>query len=115
MATIVEELSALVAQLPQREQERVLSFARALAHPPIFPHTPLPPAKPKDLLLSLRVPPEVTDAMEQAHEECEWVWPHTPLPPGSPPDALLRIRVDPEVGEAMERALEDCERIWLDG
>lgn len=71
MATIVEELSSVVAQLPPREQERVLSFARALANPPVFPHTPLPPAKPNDLLLSLRVPPEVADAMEQAHEECE--------------------------------------------
>ena len=43
MATIAEELAAVVAQLPPREQERVLSFARALANPPVFPHTPLPP------------------------------------------------------------------------
>jgi hypothetical protein len=66
----VEELNALMAQLPPKEQERVLDFARGLAHPPVFPHTPLLAAKPHDLLLTLRVPPEVADAMEAAHEEC---------------------------------------------
>jgi hypothetical protein len=71
MTSIVDELNALMAQLPPKEQERVLDFARELAHPPIFPHTPLPAAKPHDLLLTLRVPPEVADAMEAAHEECE--------------------------------------------
>jgi hypothetical protein len=37
MATITEELAAVVAQLPPREQERVLSFARALAIRRSFP------------------------------------------------------------------------------
>lgn len=40
MATIAEELNALMAQLPPREQERALSFARELAHPPVLPRTP---------------------------------------------------------------------------
>jgi hypothetical protein len=71
MATIVEELNALMAQLPPKEQERVLEYARELAHPPVFPHTPLPPGSPPDALLTLRVPPEIADAMEKAHEECE--------------------------------------------
>ncbi|HEX6816746.1 MAG TPA: hypothetical protein VF120_00085 [Ktedonobacterales bacterium] len=75
MATIAEELSSLVAQLPQREQERVLSFARELAHPPIFPHTPLPPGSPPDALLRIRLDPEVGEAMEQALADCERIDP----------------------------------------
>ena len=71
MATIVEELSALVAQLPPREQERVLSFARALAHPPVFPHTPRPPGTPGYIVAQLRVSPEAGEAMQRALEDCE--------------------------------------------
>jgi hypothetical protein len=71
MATIPDDIAAIVAQLPASDQQRVLEFARELAHPPVFPHTPLPPAKPHDLLLTLRVPPEVADAMEKAHEDSE--------------------------------------------
>jgi len=76
MATIVEELQALVEQLPQNEQERVLSFARALAHPPVFPHSPLPPGTPGHVVAQLRVSPEVGEAMEKALEDTEWVWPN---------------------------------------
>lgn len=75
MSTIVEELSSLVAQLPPHEQERVLNFARELAHPPVFPHTPLPPGSPPDALLRLRVDDETGEAMERAHEDCEQIWP----------------------------------------
>lgn len=75
MATIAEELAALLAQLPPADQERVLHFARDLAHPPTFPHRPLPPGAPPDALLRLRVDLETADAMEQAHEECEQIWP----------------------------------------
>ncbi|HLJ81539.1 MAG TPA: hypothetical protein VKT52_08645 [Ktedonobacterales bacterium] len=71
MATIAEELSSLVAQLPPREQERVLSFARELAHPHAFPHSPLPPGSPPDSLLRIQLDPEVGEAMEQALADCE--------------------------------------------
>jgi len=76
MATIVEELQALVEQLPHNEQERVLSFARALAHPPLFPHSPLPPGTPGHVVAQLRVSPEAGEAMEKALEDTEWVWPN---------------------------------------
>ena len=75
MATIAEELASLVAQLPPNEQERVLRFARELAHPPIFPHTPLPPGTPGSVVAKLRVSPEVGEAMEQALEDTERIWP----------------------------------------
>ncbi len=38
MATITEELAAVMAQLPPREQERVLSFARARQSAVLSPH-----------------------------------------------------------------------------
>lgn len=75
MATTAEELNALMAQLPPREQERVLSFARELAHPPVFPRTPLPPGTPGHVVASLRVSPEAGEAMERALEEAERIWP----------------------------------------
>lgn len=75
MATIAEELASVLEQLPERDQERVLSFARALANPPEFPHTPLPAGTPGHVVAQLRVSPEVGEAMERAHEECERVWP----------------------------------------
>ena len=75
MATIAEELSSLIAQLPPREQERVLNFARGLANPPAFPHTPLPPGTPGHIVAKLRVTPEVGEAMEKALEDTEQVSP----------------------------------------
>ena len=71
MASVVDEITSLLAQLPPSEQERVLRFARELAHPPVFPHTPLPPGTPPDALLRIQVDPEVGEAMERALEECE--------------------------------------------
>jgi hypothetical protein len=75
MATITEELAALMAQLSPQEQERVLSFARALAQPPVYPHTPLPPGTPGSVVAKLRVSPEAGEAMEKALEDTEQVWP----------------------------------------
>ncbi len=76
MATFVEELSSLVAQLPPRDQERVLNYARELAHPPVFPHTPLPPGTPGHVVAKLRVSPEVGAALEQALEDTERIESH---------------------------------------
>jgi hypothetical protein len=75
MATIAEELAAVVAQLPPRGQERVLSFARALANPPVFPHTPLPPGTRGYIAAQLRVSLEAGEAMEQALEDTERIDP----------------------------------------
>ncbi len=75
MATIAEELSLLVAQLPPSEQARVLDFARELARPPSYPNSPLPPGTPGDVVAKLRVSPEVGEAMERALEDTEQVWP----------------------------------------
>lgn len=75
MATIAEELSSLLERMPSRDQERVLSFARSLANPVSYPHTPLPPGRSPDALLRIRVEPEVAEAMEKAMEECERIWP----------------------------------------
>ena len=76
MATIAEELSSLIAQLPRREQERVLNFARDLARPPVFPHSPLPPGAPGHVVAKLRVSAEAGEAMEKALEDTERVWPN---------------------------------------
>lgn len=75
MATIVEKPVALVVQLPPREQERVLNFARELAHPLVVPHTPLPTGTPGSIVAKLRVAPEVGEAMEQALAATEQAWP----------------------------------------
>lgn len=75
MATIAEELASVLEQLPERDQERVLSFARYLAAPIEFPHTPLPPGTPGHVVAQLRVSPEVGEAMERAMEDGERIWP----------------------------------------
>lgn len=76
MSTIAEELTALLAQLPPSEQERVLNFARDLARPPIVvKHSPLPPGTPGSVVAQLRVSPEVGEAMQQALEDTERIWP----------------------------------------
>lgn len=73
MATVAEELTSLLAQLPPREQERILNFARELAHPPAFPHAPPPPGTPGHVVAQLRISPEFGEAMEQALEDTEQV------------------------------------------
>lgn len=70
MGAIAEELASLIARLPEREQERVLAFARSLAHPATSPHTPLPPGSPPEALLRFSVGPEVGEAMQRALEDC---------------------------------------------
>lgn len=75
MATIAEEVSTLLARLPEREQERVLAFARSLANPVTYPHTPLPPGSPPEALLRFTVEPEVGEAMQMALEDCERITP----------------------------------------
>ncbi|HKV84431.1 MAG TPA: hypothetical protein VJN88_07740 [Ktedonobacterales bacterium] len=114
MSNIVEELASLVAQLPEREQERVLNFARELAHPPVFPHTPLPgPGTPGHVVAQLRVSDEVGEAMERALSPARKLA-SSPLPLGGMPDTLLRLQIDDATGEAMARAHEECERPWSD-
>lgn len=71
MATIAEEVNALLGRMPLDEQRRVLDYARRLANTPPFPRTPLPPGSPPDMLLRITVAPEVGEAMERALEECE--------------------------------------------
>jgi hypothetical protein len=71
MATVLDELSSLVTQMNEHDQLRVLEFARMLANPPVFPHTPLPPGTPGHVVAQLRVSPEVADALEAGHAECE--------------------------------------------
>lgn len=66
MATIVEELASLMERLPAREQERVLSFARELTQPLVFPRTPRPAGTPGRIVAQLRVSPEIGAVMEQA-------------------------------------------------
>jgi hypothetical protein len=75
VATTAEELSSLLTKLSPRDQERVLSFVRELAHPPAFPRTPLPSGSPPEALLRFRVTTEVGEAMERAQEDCERIWP----------------------------------------
>ena len=71
MATIAEEINETIAHLPPSDQQRVLNFARELAHTAGLPHTPLPAGTPPDVLLRFSVSPEVGEAMQQAMEESE--------------------------------------------
>jgi hypothetical protein len=75
MATIPEEVSTLLERLPPGDQQRVLDYARRLVNIPPFPHTPLPPGSPPDVLLRITVAPEVGEAMERALEDCERIDP----------------------------------------
>lgn len=75
MATTADELASLLAKLSPEDQERLLSLARELAHPPVFPHTPLPPGSPPDALLKIQVDPEVGEALQEAMEDCERISP----------------------------------------
>ena len=75
MSTVAEELTSILARLSPKEQKRVLEFARDLAQPPAFPHTPLPPGSSPDALLRIQVDPESGEAMEKALEDTEQVSP----------------------------------------
>lgn len=71
MATTVEEIQKLLERLPERDQERVLSYVRSIASEAPFPHAPLPPGTPGAVVARLSVSPEVGEALERALEETE--------------------------------------------
>ncbi len=71
MATTIDEINALLASMPKHDQERVLWYARLLANPPQFPHTPLPPGSPPQAVLNVRIDPETAAAMEAALADSE--------------------------------------------
>lgn len=75
MATTIDEINALLAGMPTHDQERVLWYARMLANPPQFPHTPLPPGTPGRVIAQLRVSPEVGEALAEALEDTERIYP----------------------------------------
>ena len=75
MATVPEELHSLIERLPTADLKRVLDYARKLANTPPFPHTPLPPGSPLDVLLGITVAPEVGEALARAMEDCEQIDP----------------------------------------
>lgn len=75
MATTIDEINTLLASMPQYDQERVLWYARMLANPPEFPHTPLPPGTPGHVIAQLRVSPEVGEALAAALEDTERIDP----------------------------------------
>ena len=72
MATPTEELHHLIDSLPLPDQERVLAYARDLAHRPAT-QSVLPPGSPPEALLRITVSPEVGDALQQAFEESEQI------------------------------------------
>lgn len=70
MATIPEEIGAIVSSLPPDKQADVLKYVRQLAQPT----STLPPGTPLKALLAFRptISPEAVDEMEKAIEEgCE--------------------------------------------
>lgn len=75
MATTIDEINALLAGMPKHDQERVLRYARMLANPPQFPHTPLPPGTPGHVIAQLRVSPEVGEALAEALADTERIFP----------------------------------------
>jgi hypothetical protein len=75
MSTSGDKLRALIDRLSEQDQERLLSYAQALAHRRPFPHTPLPPGSPPDALLRLSVSPEIGEALQHALDDCEHIYP----------------------------------------
>ncbi len=75
MATTAEELHTMIDHLSAQDQERMLAYARELAQPQPYPHTPLPPGTPGSAIADLRVSPEGGEAMERALEDCERIDP----------------------------------------
>lgn len=75
MATILEELLALIEQLSPDNQQRVLEFAQSLNQATkdiaSLPRSKLPPGKPGSALRRFKLPPEDVEAMERALEDCE--------------------------------------------
>ncbi len=75
MATTAEELHAMIDRLPSRDQARILAYARELEQRKPYPHTPLPPGTPPEVLLRFTVSPEVGEALEQAFAVSERIDP----------------------------------------
>ncbi len=75
MATTAEELRTVIDKLSPQDQERMLAYARELAQPQPFPHTPLPPGTPGYIVAQLSVSPEVGEAMARALEDTERIDP----------------------------------------
>lgn len=75
MATTIDEINELLSGMPKHAQERVLWYARLLANPPQFPHTPLPPGSPPEAVLNILIDPETADAMEAALADAERIDP----------------------------------------
>jgi hypothetical protein len=75
MTTTAEALRQVIDQLSPHDQERLLTYARELAHPNLLPRTPLPPGTPGSAIADLRVSPEGGEVMEQAIEDCERIDP----------------------------------------
>ncbi len=75
MATTAEELRQVIEQLSPENQERMLAFARELAQPQPYPHTPLPPGTPGPVVAQLFVSAEVGEAMARALEDTERIDP----------------------------------------
>lgn len=78
MATVAEELVALVERLAPDQQRRVLDYARDLAQSAPAPRSVLPPGPPASALLNFRptMSPEDVEAMRRAIEEdCETIEP----------------------------------------
>lgn len=79
MATIAEELHALVDRLSPEQQRRLLELAQTLNQtaqnrPPLPKSTP-PPGTPASVLLRLQLPIEAAKEMERALEDCERIDP----------------------------------------
>ena len=85
MATVSEEINALVERLPVDRQKWVLEYVQRLVQADqdsnrnrvALPKTPLPPGKPSSALLNFRstLPLEDVEAMERALEDCERIEP----------------------------------------
>ena len=72
MATVSEELHALIDRLSPEEQRQVFEYAHRLSQLLLsLPHSSLPPGKPANALLSLGLPKENVEEMEQALQDCE--------------------------------------------
>ncbi len=76
MATVFEELQAVVEQLSPDNQQRVLEFAQDLKQATTsLPKSKLPPGTPGSVLLRFSLPLEDAEEMERALEDCERIEP----------------------------------------
>jgi hypothetical protein len=75
MATVSEELHALIDRLSPEEQHRVFEYAQWLSQLHLLllllPRPSLPAGKPANALLRLGLPLENAEEMERALQDCE--------------------------------------------